>query len=100
MSRGAPWHRQRFEVPCTLDVEHSAASLHAHVTLDGIELGPGDEVLVHVALGHVRFGERRVVQALATVTRAPWWRRHFTAVCSYWHLCSLYEVSFSENRTL
>jgi hypothetical protein len=100
VSRTAPWRRSQIEVPCTLDVEHSSASLHAHVTLDGVDLGPGDEVLVHASLGLVRFGERRIVQARATVTRAPWWRRRLTAAFSYWHLCSLYEVSFSETRTL
>jgi hypothetical protein len=29
------------EVPCTLEIEHTPDSLHAHVELDGIEVGPG-----------------------------------------------------------
>lgn len=100
MTLATLWRPITLDVPCTVDVEHSAASLHAHVTLDGgLELEPGDEVIVSAALGLMRFGERRIVRATATVKRAPWWRRRWVAACSLWNLCSLYEVSFSENVT-
>ena len=68
----APWliGRSTVEVPCTVDIEHSFDSLHAYVELEGVEVGPGDEVLVHDAPTEVAFGERIVVRRRATVVRA------------------------------
>ena len=37
-----------FEFPCTMEIEHTPESLHAHVEIDGdFVVEPGDEVLVH-----------------------------------------------------
>lgn len=42
MSRMLSFRRQTFEAPCTIAIEHSADSLHAHVELvDGFEIRPG-----------------------------------------------------------
>ncbi len=63
--------RERFELGCTLEVEHSFDSLHAHVDLDGDpRLQPGDRVVVHGAPVDVGFGERLVERRVATVVRA------------------------------
>jgi hypothetical protein len=49
--------RRSFEAPCTVEIEHSADSLHAHVEIEGdIEIEPGDQVLVHDAPTDVRYG--------------------------------------------
>ncbi len=57
-------------VPCTVEIENSSETLHAHVELDGYEVGPGDEVIVHGAPTHVPFGEKIVARCHATVVRA------------------------------
>ena len=46
--------RQIVEVPCTVDIEQTPESLHAYVELHGIEIGPGDEVIVHDRARHGR----------------------------------------------
>jgi hypothetical protein len=91
--------RRKVEVPCTVDIEHSFDSLHAYVELDGIEVGPGDEVLVHDAPTRVDFGERVVVQRRATVVRAGWLERAWTRLTARLELTELYEVGFSSWRT-
>ncbi len=94
-------HRKAISVPCTVDVEHTFASLHAHVELDnGVEIGIGDEVLVQGAPETIPFGERLTVRAHATVIRANWVDRLRTRVAAYFELTELYEVSFTPRRTL
>jgi hypothetical protein len=86
------------EVPCTVDIEHSPDSLHAYVDLDGIDVGPGDEVVVHGAPAYVGFGEHGVWQCRATVRRAGPLKRFWAHVEGYLELTELYEVSFSSGR--
>jgi archaeosine-15-forming tRNA-guanine transglycosylase len=91
--------RTSFEVPCTVEIEQSAESLHAHVILDGdIEIRPGDEVTVHDAPTTVAFGERIVVRRTATVVRAGLIDQIRARVQGYLELTELYEVSFSNGR--
>lgn len=91
--------RTSFEVPCTVEIEQTAESLHAHVVLDGdVEIRPGDEVLVHDAPTEIAFGERLVVRRTATVVRAGLLDRVFARVQGYLELTELYEVSFSNGR--
>ncbi|MGV3633189.1 MAG: hypothetical protein ACO1NY_02490 [Pseudorhodoplanes sp.] len=85
-------------VPCTVEIENSAETLHAHVTLDGYEAGPGDEVVVHGAPTHVPFGERIVARCHATVMRAGPIGRIRAKIEGYLELTELYEVGFSEGR--
>ena len=86
------------EVPCTLDLEHTSDSLHAYVDLDGIAVGPGDEVLVHDAPHGIGFGERAMLNRRASVRRAGPLKRFWAHVEGYLELTELYEVSFSEGR--
>ena len=56
-------------LPCTVEVEHSDESLHAHVALDGNpDIGPGDRVRVHGAAIRIAFGEKISVRRAATLT--------------------------------
>ena len=58
-------------VPCTVEIEQTPESLHAHVTLDaGFDIEPGDAVQVHDAPADIPYGERLTVRRTATVTRA------------------------------
>ena len=92
---------QTFEVPCSIEIEHSADSLHAHVELDGNpDIRPGDEVLVHDAPTDVPYGESLRVRRTATVRRAGLLTRSWTRVAGHFELNELYEVSFSERISL
>lgn len=91
-----PLFRRRFEVDCTVDVEHTTESLHAYVFLDGYEVGPGDEVTVKDPPPTPNFGGRVVRRCRATVVQAGLWGRIWTPVAAYLELTDLYEVGFDE----
>jgi hypothetical protein len=96
-----PFRRTAFDTPCRVLVEHSDEFLCAHVELAGdIPIGPGDRVRVHGAPISVGFGERRVVERIATVERAGVIERLWTKLAGHLELTELYEVSFSERRKL
>jgi hypothetical protein len=88
----------RVDVPCTVDIAQTVESLHAHVELKGIDVEPGDSVLVHDAPTDVGYGEHIVCNRRATVVRAGWLRRFWTRATSRFELTLLYEVSFSPSR--
>jgi hypothetical protein len=91
--------RESFDVPCTVEIEQTSETLHAHVVLDGdVDIRPGDEVRVHDAPTHVAFGERLVVRRRATVVRAGPLQRLRARLEGYLELTELYEVSFSDGR--
>ena len=91
--------RTAFDVPCTVEIEQSSETLHAHVMLDGdIDIQPGDEVLVHDAPTQVAFGERLVERRTATVVRGNALDRLRAKIEGYLELTELYEVSFSDGR--
>ena len=90
--------RQRIEVPCTVEIEQTAESLHAHVDLDGAEAEPGDEVIVHGAPTSIPFGEKVTVRCRATIVRASPLGRLKARLEGYMELTELFEVSFSPGR--
>lgn len=93
--------RRRFDIPCTIEVEHTNEHFHAHVALEGDPiLYPGDRVHVHGGPVMVDYGARSVVQRTATVMRAGPLRRAWTKLRSHFDLTELYEVSFSAGRGL
>jgi hypothetical protein len=101
MSLLHPLRRQEIKVPCTVEIEHSADSLHAHVELDGNpDIRPGDQVIVHDAPTDVPYGERIFVRRTATIVRAGLVERAWTKFAGHLELTELYEVSFSERRRL
>ena len=97
----ALWKSQprRFDVGCSIEIEQTSESLHAHVVLDNdVEIHPGDEVTIHGAPIKVKFGDRLNLRRTATVTRAGTLRRMLTHIAGYLELTELYEVSFSDGR--
>ncbi len=98
MNGGNPFIRRVLNVPCTIEIEHTPSSLHAHVDLEGIEVGPGDSVQVHDAPTLVGFGEKLVCQRHATVVLAGWAERVWTKATAFLELTELYEVSFTPRR--
>ena len=93
--------RSRVDMRCTIEIEHTFDSLHAHVTLDQeIQISPGSEVIVHGEPVCVPFGGRAVLRREATVVSAGWFDRISTRLKSKFQLTELYEVSFSSWRML
>ncbi len=87
------------QLPCTIEIEHTERSLHAHVELDGdLALRPGDRVRVHGDPIRVRFGESLLLRREATVERAGWLERQWTRLAARFELSELYEVSFTGGR--
>lgn len=85
-----------FEVDCTVDIEHTTESLHAYVTLDGYEVGPGDEVMVKDPPATPAFGGRVTCRRRAIVRQAGLFGRIWTPIAAYRELTELYEVGFDE----
>jgi len=93
--------RQTFETPCTVEIEQTPESLHAHVEFEGdVKIEPGDQVLVHDAPTEAPYGERLIVRRTATVVRAGWLERAWTRLAGNFELTELYDVSFSDRRRL
>lgn len=86
--------RRRVRVPCTLDLEATHDTFHAHASLDGVTVNEGDEVHVHGAPSRIPFGEARQVRTEATVTHVSWPRRMMTRVIGTSHVTDLYDVGF------
>jgi hypothetical protein len=97
----APWRRQARETSCTINVECSARSVHAHVELDGdLALQPGDRVKVHGPPIQVGFGQSLMLRRDATVERAGFLERAWVRLAAHFELAELYEVSFTAGRLL
>ncbi len=93
--------RQQYEFPCTVEIEHTPRSLHAHVEIDAdFVVEPGDEVQVRDAPTDVPYGERIVVKRTAIVTRASGFERAWTRLSGMFELTELYDVSFTDRRSL
>lgn len=91
--------RRILEVPCSLDLEESFESLHADVELEGVEIEPGDTVIVHDPPTSVpAYGERLVWRGRATVIKASALERLWTRIAGRLELTELYEVGFQTWR--
>ncbi len=87
------------EVDCTIEIENTFESLHAHVELhDAAPIEAGDEVLVHGDPIRVGYGEKVTLERRATVTRAGPVSRMLTKLAAQFEITELYEVSFSSGR--
>lgn len=86
--------RRTIEVPCTIDLESTHEHFHAHVDLDGVNVDPGDAVLVHNTPTRIPFGTQRTYASRATVQRASWLRRQFVKMTGGTELHELYDVGF------
>jgi hypothetical protein len=84
-----------FTVPCTLDIEVTPESVHAHAVPEGVTLYPGDRVVVHGVPAHIDYGDKYTLDCTATVTRAGLLTRLWTRLTSVAEITELYEVSFA-----
>lgn len=92
---------REFDVGCTIEIENTFESLHAHVELDGnIEIQPGDTVKVHGEPIVVPYGEKAVFTRTATVKRASALERAWTKATGDIEFMELLEFSFSSENEL
>ncbi len=93
--------RRVLDVGCTIDIECSIDSFHAHVDLDGdLDIHAGDKVLVHGEPVEVPYGERRVISRRATVIRANALEQMWTRITAHLEFTELYDLSFTDRREL
>lgn len=90
---------RRIEAPCIVEIEQTAESLHAHAILDGIDIRPGDTVLVHGAPRHVRFGDRLRIECSATIVHAGAIGRAWAQFMGLLELMELFEVGFQPKES-
>ncbi len=83
-----------FEVPCTVEIERSFDSFHAYAVPEGVDLRPGDRVVVHGTPDHVAFGEKMSFETRATVYRAGALTRFWTQWVAIFELTELYHCGF------
>ncbi len=90
---------KRFSVPCFVDIEQTAESLHAHAIPEGVDIRPGDSVLVCGAPSRIGYGQRLIIECSATVTRAGIFGRFWTHLTAPFELVELFEVGFQPKAT-
>ena len=100
MIEGMRLGRTTIDVPCTIEIEHTWESLHAHVELEGLTVEPGDEVHVQGGEIVVPYGESRVLRRMATVTRASAPERLWVKMTGDFEFMELLEFSFSSGEKL
>ena len=94
-------NQRQFDVGCTIEIEHTFESLHAHVELDGdIGMEPGDTIKVHGDPIIVPYGEKQVLRRTATVMRAGSLERAWTRATGDLEFMELLEFSFSSGSEL
>lgn len=85
---------RRITVPCTVEIERSFDSLHAHAIPEGVTLRPGDRVVVNGLPEGIAHTETTSFQTTATVFRAgpltQWW----TEMTALFELTELYHCGF------
>lgn len=91
----------QFDVPCTIEIQNTFESLHAHVVLDGDPpIYPGDRVEVHGDPIAVPYGESLTLSSTATVRRAGALGRWWTKVTGDLEVFEMFEVSFTSGRSV
>ena len=89
---------RNFEVVCMLDVVLTAEVLHAHVVLDGVEVGPGDSVQLLQDPGPMAAGTSIRRTGRARVRRAGVLGRFWARLEGLWQITEMYDVSFTSGR--
>jgi len=82
------------DVPCTIEIEQTPESLHAHAIPEDVEIRPGDTVIVQGVPDSIPRDGRITVAARATVIRARWPERLWAEWSGLLELTQLYEVGF------
>ena len=86
--------RHTVEASCIVEIEQTVHSLHAHAIPQGVDVRPGDVVLVHGAPTRIGFGDTLRRECRVTVRRAGPLARMWTRAVAVFSLTTLYEVGF------
>jgi hypothetical protein len=87
----------RFEVGCTVVIDHSPERFGAHVHLDGEPaIGPGDRVRVTGAPIAVAPGDHLVLRRTAEIVKASAIERAWTRLCGHFEMLELADISFTD----
>jgi hypothetical protein len=81
-------------VPCTVEIEQTFDSLHAHAVPEGITLRPGDRVVVNNPPAVPEFGGMTSYETTATVYRAGPFTQLWMEVRAFAELAELYHCGF------
>ena len=92
--------RHSIEVPCTVEIEKTAEFMFAHAVPEGVDIRPGDSVIVHGAPTEIAFGDHLTVQCRATVVQAGWLERTWTRWAGVFEITELYEVGFMPKEAM
>ncbi|HQT59914.1 MAG TPA: hypothetical protein PLV07_03745 [Acidiphilium sp.] len=82
------------ELLCSIDIEQTPESLHAHAIPEDVEIRPGDVVIVHDMPTAIGFGTRLTCARRATLRRASPIERWWVEFRSILEITELYEVGF------
>lgn len=104
-TKGSGWPRwlggpSMLEVPCTVEIERSFDSFYANAIPEGVELRPGDRVVVHGTPDHIAFGEKMSFETRATVYRAGPITRFWTQWVAIFELTELYHCGFEPKEAV
>jgi hypothetical protein len=86
------------QVNYQLEMANTWQDLYAHVTLENVDIGPGDIVQLHNVPVDLPYGQKKQVQGYATYLRANPLTRWWTKFIARFEITMLYEVSFSTTR--
>jgi len=86
--------RSQVQVPCVVEIERTADALFTHAVPEGVEVQPGDTVLVHGAPDHVPFGTIATYPCRATVLRGGPIDKLLARIEGLFAMTELYEVGF------
>jgi hypothetical protein len=86
------------QVNYALEMSNTWDDLYAHVSLDNVDIGPGDEVQLHNVPVDLPFGQKKYVVGRATYLKANPLTKWWTKMMARFEITMLYEVSFSTTR--
>jgi len=81
-------------VRCSIDIEQTPASFHAHAIPENIDIRAGDIVMVHDAPHEIPFGDHLIGERSGVLIRAGLLTRIWTRLSAFAELSELYEVGF------
>ena len=91
--------RQEIQATCDLEIEQTPESFHAYSVPAGVDIRPGDQMLIHGVPTNVAFGQHVKLSLRATILRAGWLKRTWTRFAGFFELTELYEVGFAPKDT-
>ncbi len=90
---------KQIDVPCFVDIEQTPESLHAHAIPEGVDIRPGDSVLVHGAPSRIGYGERVLDRMFGNSDAGHRVRPVLDYLRAFFELVELFEVGFQPKES-